>query len=383
MQENSRSVRIQTCEQIRSVFERNIALVGGLHVQAHDAPGMTDLLILEIGDDPENDLERLSTIQASTSAKELFLTSVNTNPEILIKALRIGVREFFPQPIREQDVQDALVKFKGHNGNGIVAAAPAKRGKIVTLLGVKGGVGTTTVAVNLAYSLACLDGGPSVALLDLNPLFGEVALFLNVHPVFDWMEIVNNVSRLDSTYLMSILSKHLSGVYVLPSPAKMIDGQTLIPSVIEALLKLMQQLFDFIIVDGGRSIDDISKIALKAADRLLLIGTPVLPCIVNLKKLLDTFRTLGYPPEQSIDIVANRSNQASGISLKAVDEIIEKRVLWYLPDDYRHAVAAITSGEPLNVVAEGSELSKKIAAMALALTGKSEKKRKKAFFGLL
>jgi pilus assembly protein CpaE len=204
-----------------------------------------------------------------------------------------------------------------------------------------------------------------------------------MHPAFDWMEIVNNASRLDGTYLMSILSKHPSGFYVLPSPAKMIDGQTSIPSVIEALLRLMQQLFDFIIVDGGRCIDDISKVALKAADRLFLIGTPILPCIVNLKKLLHTFRTLGYPPEQSIDIVANRSNQASGISLKAVDQIIEQRVLWYLPDDYRHAVAAINSGEPLNVVAEGSELSKKIAAMALALTGKSEKKGKRVFFGLL
>jgi pilus assembly protein CpaE len=383
MRENGRTVTIQTCEQIRSVFERTIALVGGLHVQAHDAPGMTDLLILEIGDDPENDLERLSAIQASTSAKGIFLTSVNTNPEILIRALRIGVREFFPQPIKEQDVLDALVKFKGRNGDALVAAAPAKRGKTITLLGAKGGVGTTTVAVNLAASLARLDGGPSVALLDLNPLLGEVALFLNMHPAFDWIEIVNNASRLDGTYLMSILSKHPSGFYVLPSPAKMIDGQTSIPSVIEALLRLMQQLFDFIIVDGGRCIDDISKVALKAADRLLLIGTPVLPCIVNLKKLLHTFRTLGYPPEQRVDIVANRSNQTSGISLKAVDQALGKRVLWYLPNDYRHAVAAINSGEPLNVVAEGSELSKKIAAMALALTGKSEKKGKRALFGLL
>ncbi len=384
MEQINHTIRIQTREPATlAMFERVAATVGGFQFQAPGASGPCDLLIIELGDEPEKDFHRLSAVQASAGAKEIFLTASTTDPAMLIRALRAGVKEFFPQPINQRDVEDALLNFKGHKA--IAKAAPVKKGQIIDVLGVKGGVGTTTVAVNLAGSLASSGGGPSVALLDLNLLLGEVPLFLNVKPVFDWMEVARNISRLDNTYLMSILLKHASGVHVLPSPARLTEGQTSLPEVIETLITLMQQLFDFIVVDSGRSVDDMAKAVLKTADRLLLVATPGLPCIVNLDRLLNVFKTLGYPPEQHIEIVVNRFDQSAAISLDEAEQTLGKKISWHLPNDYRNASNAIKNGEPLSVVARGSKLTKGIGFMAATFTGKSGQrpKAKRAFFGLV
>ncbi len=385
MQESIYAVRIQTDRKTRAIFERTASLVGGCHVLAEDAACPCDLLIIEIGDDPEKELQRLNTIQASGTAREIFLTSESTAPKILINAMRAGVKEFFSQPINVQDVENALLKFKGRMEDAKPGAAPVKNAKVIAVQGSKGGVGTTTVAVNLAGSLVGLRDAPSVALVDLNLLLGEVPLFLNVQPTFDWMEIANNISRLDGTYLMSILLKHRSGLYVLSSPVKLLEDQTPSPKAVESVLKLMQQSFDFIVVDVGQCLDDHSKVVLKAADRLLLVATPTLPCMVNLKRLLDAFKSIGYPPDQSIEIVFNRSNQKGGISPAEAEQALGKEVSWHFPNDYRSAVEAINSGEPLSVAAPRSELNRKIIAMAARLAGKTEERKAKRafFFGLL
>jgi pilus assembly protein CpaE len=381
------SIRIETQEKkVRAELASIISALPGFEIIGPNGPDSCDLLILDIGDDPDTDFQRLATIRASGNGHELFLTSASTDPQILIRALRSGVKEFIPQPVNQQEVVNALLKLKGRKGNVNSGPIQDKKGKIIDILGVKGGVGTTTIAVNLAGCLANLQGNPSVALIDLNLLLGEVPLFLNIKPVFDWMEVAKNISRLDATYLMSVLLKHSSGIHVLPSPARLLDEQTPSPKVIETLLKLMQQLFDFIIVDSGRSVDDISKVVLKAADRLVLVATPSLPCTVNLKRLLDAFQGLGFPPSQRVEIVANRSNQKTGVSLQEVEQTVGKKFSWHLPNDYRSASSAINNGEPLSVVARGSELSGKITAMALALAGKAERevKAKRAlFFGVM
>jgi pilus assembly protein CpaE len=336
---------------------------------------------MEIGDDPEKEFQRVGAVQASGDALEVFLTSESCVPNILINAMRAGAREFFQQPINDQEVRRALAKFKGRTEKGKPGPISEQNGKIIVVLGAKGGVGTTTVAVNLAANLVGLEGASSAVLMDLSPLLGEVPLFLNAKPVFDWMEIGKNVSRLDGTYLMSVLLKHSSGIHVLSSPATPLDGHVPQPGAVAVVLALLRKLFDFIVIDGGRCcFDDTSKVILKAADKVLLVANPTLPCIVNLGRLIDSFQTLGYSTDEGIEIVFNRSTQEAGISPAQAEEALSKKVSWLFPNDYRTAIAAINNGEPLTVVARGSELNTKIAQMAAAFAGKAAQKGKRGLF---
>lgn len=332
----------------------------GVHVQN---PGTYDILIMEIGDEPKKDIQFANTLKTSGIARDVFFTSSNTNPDILIEALRLGAKEFFTQPIDREEVKKALVKIKGQKEGKKGDSDSAKKGKIINVIGSKGGVGTTTVAVNLAVSLLELEESPSVALVDLKSVFGEVHVNLNIEPAFSWLEIIKNISRLDMTYLMSILYRHSSGIYVLPSPVELTD-QTVSPQPLATLLKFMQTIFDFIVIDSGQSLDQISQAITKISDKVFLVSVLNLPSIINLKKFLDAFKRLGYPDEDDIDIIANRFHRNSDISLKDAEESLKKKILWSIPNAYKISMSAINQGKPLYTIAQGTEIGKKFRELA-------------------
>ncbi len=154
-----------------------------------------NLLILEVGSDPERNFRRISQARASGEAEEIFLTARQPDPDVLIHALRAGVGEFFPQPLKREEVVGALLRVSRNRHGEKKVEEKAEKGAVFTVFGAKGGVGTTTIAVNLATGLARLDGNYSVALLDMNILSGEIPLFLNVKPTFNWAEVAAGTSR--------------------------------------------------------------------------------------------------------------------------------------------------------------------------------------------
>jgi len=237
-------------------------------------------------------------------------------------------------------------------------------GQIINFFGSKGGVGTTTLAVNLAVSLASRKDKPRVALLDMNSSFGEVSMFLSIESAFDWVDVAKNIDRLDATYLMSTLTRHESGVHVLPSPIRLREGYKTNPHVIETMLRLMQSMFDYVILDSGQSLDDNTKAILRMSDLTLLVFIASLPCIINLKRILETFRDLGYPSDDSVEIVANRSLKSAEISQKEIESSLKKKVYFTFPNDYRNTMSSINQGKPITAIDSKSEICQKFNELA-------------------
>ena len=376
-------------ERVREHFAVVIASMEGFLVQSMHDTMPADLLILEIGDDTAQDFDTLSRARSTGKARDFFLTSKNASPDVLIQALRLGVKEFITQPINEVELRKALMKYRdGGETAPAQPKGPERKGQIINVLGVKGGVGTTTIAVNLADSLVRLDGQPTVALIDMNRLFGEIPLFLSLEHVFNWVDISKNIARLDATYLTGILYRHRSGLRVLPSPDRVDDKYTVTPQVIEAMLRLMRTMFDYVIIDGGQSVDDISKTILRGADKVLLVAGLSLPCLINVKKLLKIFRDLGYPPEPWVEVVINRYDKKSVITLREAEQSTGKKVFWAVPNDFNATMSAINQGKPLSMVEPGAEVTEAIAEMAAALAGRQtgggreKEKERRAFLGL-
>jgi pilus assembly protein CpaE len=239
------------------------------------------------------------------------------------------------------------------------------RGKIIDVIGSKGGVGNTTMAVNLATSLVESSPSPRVALIDMNLLFGEIPIFLNIESSFDWGGVARDISRLDPTFLMSILSKHASGVYVLPSPTGLDGVNVATPEIIEKILRLMRNVFDFIVIDGGQAIDDISLKILEMSDTVLLIGILSLPCLTNVKRLLWIFQKLGYPLLANIKIIINRhTDRKSVIPPEEAEKSINQKIFWFVPNDYPTTMSAINQGKTLSAVAPTAEVSKNLKSLA-------------------
>jgi pilus assembly protein CpaE len=382
MAENPILVRFEIKQQkVREQLEGIISSMEGFQLDNSSSAVSCDLLILEVGEDLKKEFQLASNLQDSGMAREIFFTSSRLDPELLLQALRVGAKEFFPQPIKKDAVRAALLQLKERRGKEKFEGEKRKHGKIIDVIGSKGGVGNTTLAVNLAAGLIETPGSPLVALIDMNLLFGEIPIFLNIESVFNWGEIARNISRLDSTYLMSILSKHSSGIYVLPSPTGLDGVNVANPEIIEKLLGLMRNVFDYIVIDGGQALDDISMKILEMSDMILLVAILSLPCLTNVKRLLWIFQKLGYPQQEDIKIVVNRhSRRLTVITPKEAEESINQKIFWFVPNDYPTTMSAINQGKTLSAVAPSAEVSKNLRELASTFIEKEEKEKGKGGF---
>jgi pilus assembly protein CpaE len=380
------NVRLETKDpNLRKMFEAIIGSVEGLSLQSPDNAGRADLLIFELGAERDKELQMVNSLLNAGEVSEVFFTAHDSDPRMLLRAIQIGAREFFPQPITDEEVRGALERFKKRWKPPVEEEPePGKIGQIIHVIGSKGGTGTTTVAVNLAVSLAEHQSAPSVALVDMNLLFGEIPLFMGIQPSHHWGEITKNISRLDQTFLKNVLSVGSSKVYVLPSPSYL-DRQILAtPEIMERLLKTMRRGFDFVIVDGGQSLDSIALKILEMSDTVLVVSILSVPCLSNTGKLLRSFDNLGHPPRQRVKVIINRFLKDSDISIEDAEKAIGHKIFWNILNDYPSTISAINKGEPLSQLAPRAQISKNFKALADTLIQteapseeKAEKKGKK------
>jgi pilus assembly protein CpaE len=349
-------------------IENAISSTGGYTIHAeNDIP--RDYLIYEITDDDSAaQFEYLRNVVTTGIARNLVLVSGSTDPDILIRALKVGAREFFPLPLNLEDVREALTRFQSSPSRTQFheSLTPPAKGSIIHVVGSKGGVGTTTIAVNLARNLIEAERGKTVALVDMNLLFGDIPIFLNMEsPLFDWAEIARNISRLDSNFLMGTLYKHSSGLHVLPSPTGILESLDSGTEITAKLLSVMKTMFDYIVIDGGQNIGEMSKAIMKIADNVVIVTLLNLPCLVNIKRLKDAFLRLGYPADDKLSIVANRVNKKSGnISIEDAERTTRKKINWTIPNDFINTMNAINVGQTLTDLVPGSEINKSMAHMA-------------------
>lgn len=349
----------------------------GVVIRPPSGTHRTDLLIHELGEDFEAEFGTIQSLIESDSVGEVFLTSKDADQTVLIRAMRAGVKEFFSQPLQEEEIHEAIQKLKDRLKQ-FKGKEPAKTGQIINVMGSKGGVGTTSVAVNLAASLTRDKNPPSVVLLDLNLLYGEVPLFLSFKPSYDWGMITKNIERLDATYLMNILTAPSHGVHILPAPSQMNGYRLPTPETLEQLLTFMKSMFDYIVVDAGQSFNELCLKSVELSDDILLVSVLSLPCLANTNKLFRSFTDIGYLPRGRFKVIINRYLKNSDISLKDAEDSISESIFWKVPNDYRTSMAAINQGMPLYKVSSDAAITKSLSELAHTLAfGEEEAHRKK------
>ncbi len=358
-----------------------ICTTGGFEVLQERDTRKPDLLFFELGSDAEKEMAMIESLLKANEVGAVFLTAENAEPAVLMRVIRLGVKEFFSQPIQVDEIRHAFKRFKKQQ-NESTLKGEEKFGKIISIFGSKGGVGTTTVAVNLAMSLLQTQKGQSVVLLDMNTLFGEVPLFLEMTPKFHWGEITKNIERLDNTFLANILTRHESGIHVLPSPAYLNGHVRPTPEVMSHLLDLMKGMFDYVLIDTGQSTNDTSLRVIELSDTIMLITILSLPCLANTNRLIKSFLDLGYAEEDRIKIVLNRYTKNNDISLKDAEAGIKKKLFWVLPNDFNTTMSAINKGKPLTQIASRATITKSFEDLARALQhpkSQQEEKNRKIF----
>jgi pilus assembly protein CpaE len=239
-------------------------------------------------------------------------------------------------------------------------------GKIIALFGTKGGVGRTTIAVNLA--LALLQRTRSkVMLFDADFFFGDLALHLNLPPSHTILDFVEHINQLDNDLADQILIPHPSGLRVLISPRSPEKVEYITSAHVDRLLKFLANHFDYIVVDCQGNYDERMLVVLEQADTILLITKPEVGCIKNMAVFSELAIKLGFPFDK-IHIVLNRSGSNSGIDPKEIERIFRRQIAFHIGSGGRAIVVSVNRGVPLILEQPNHPFSLQVKQIAEFLT---------------
>ncbi len=278
------------------------------------------------------------------SSLTLFAVSSDSNPDQIITAMRCGCSEYLLKPFQPDQVLEALAHVEARRQGSL----PGQKGRVITLMGTKGGTGVTSLALHLALALVRRHQ-QKVLLIDHHPALGDVALCLGLNRhQYSFYELVHNMDRLDVDLLQGFLIQHPSGLDVLDSPQAIQSYGETPPDAIEHTLAFLAENYQYIVVDTPSGLSEDTAAAIRQSDRLELIITPELPAIQNAIRIIEYLTGLHYPSE-SIDIVLNRASRKNALTERDVEGSIHREIAVRVPNNYSQIVTAINAGMPLDM----------------------------------
>ena len=345
-------------EECRAALEKIIGKIDGVRVKESQSTEPPALVVMDLDDNPEDTYSVIREMVKMTKGVEIFLTSPVLDSAVLLEAIRAGAKEYLPQPIQQGEVEEALKRFLGRMASQAEQGEDKKKqGKILAFFGGKGGVGTTSIAVNLAATLKQSSTKPSVVLVDVNQHGGDLPLYLDLQPSHSFRDIASDLSRLDQAFLVRILTKFGDGLQVLPSGYDDLSTGRLSPDCVEATLRLLQANFDYIVIDCGHVLDLTTKKALELANWIFVTATLMVPVVHRTKRILELLRGSGFPPNK-IRLIMNRYLSAEQDVLQETEEILKQKTHWLFPNDYPTVSQSVNSGKPIIDVASRTAVAK-------------------------
>jgi pilus assembly protein CpaE len=355
-------------DSVRRTFEELLASHRAFLIKQTGGPTTVDVVCVELDEiNPERTLASMTGLLEKNPAVEVFLTACRTDSKVMLEAFRIGIKEFLPQPINRKEFDVALGRLK-ERLKSKEKRKNVKGGKIVAFLGAKGGIGTSTLAVNLAMSLRQLNPEKHVALVDLNLDDSDLPLFLDLQPGKGFRDLARDISRLDATFVQSLMSKHESDLHLLQSGAEGTTGESIPGGAALHILDVMRSMYDHVLVDCGHTLNPEARETLDFASLVVLITTLSLPSIRRAKQYLQMMRGAGFDSEK-VTVVVNRYQSSDAELLQHAERLFEQKVGWLVPNDYPMASSSLNKGVPLTVHAPRAALTQWYVSQAAILTG--------------
>jgi pilus assembly protein CpaE len=278
------------------------------------------------------------------------------------------VKEFLTQPLRPDEVQQAFQRFRErHTDTGSVDTR--RSGKVISIVGGKSGVGATTIAASLAAALR--GNGAAVVIVDLNLRGGDIPAYFDINPIRSLRDLDLDLSRLDHAFLSDILTKHTSGIELLPLGDSDLSGGQVSSECADRTLKMLRTMFDFVIIDCGHNIDMATYAALSLSTHVMLVTALTVPVVRRTKRLLDALRGeegSGLDPSV-ITLIVNRYSDRDELILTEARKVLGLKPQWMLPQDFEAAADALNGGQPIVSHAPRAALSKSIQKIATELFG--------------
>jgi len=380
-------------------FEEDIQVVGeganGEQAIKKTQQLLPDVILMDINMPIMDGIIATEKITLNYPNAAVILVSVQGEAEYLKKAMMAGAREYLVKPFSADELVDTirrayqlekirLGRFEGTNKFG---KNEETKPQVITVFGTKGGVGKTTLSVNIAAQLA-KKNKKKVVLVDLDLQFGDVAVFLNVTPKKSIAELAQERGELNIDLVESYLIPHISGVKILPAPMRPEYSELITPDHVLEILTILRQHYDYVIIDTPPFFLETNLSALDMSNQVLLIMTLDLPTVKNMKLSLELLDSLHHKGKTKL--ILNRASEDLGIKPSDVENSLDFLIAQQIPSDGRLVVNSVNRGIPFVLSNSTSKVSKavdQITDMVINDTGYQkeiqETRNKKKFLGKL
>lgn len=357
--ENSRKITRSFIEGLKFINE--VKLFGDYQKGYEEIKQAANpIVIMDISEEFEGLDEIADSLKLITS--KIVITSLNYSTNTIIKALRLGAKEFLPKPIIKDDLVRVVTML-----SSISPADEIMESTIITVYSNKGGIGKTTIAVNLASELAKTTKD-KVALVDLNLQLGDISTFLNINPPFDVNYVIKHLLNKEEGILIKGFEKYKDiPLYVLADPSYIEQSESITTQQITELFAALKKTFPYIVVDMSSSIDPISLKILDSSDRIFFTTIVNIPAIRNAQRCLNLFRSRKYPKEK-VKIIVNRYMENDEIKIEDIENTLGEKVYWKFPNNYFTIMEAINKGTVISNINPESNISNSFRDFALKVS---------------
>lgn len=325
----------------------------GARVMRELEEGAHHLVVIGPDVDPRSACELAEHVRVTQPAVGVILLRHRLDVAVLADALRSGIREVV-QADEQTTLADAVRRSQALSAQLRGGPGGGANGKLITVFSAKGGVGKTTLSVNIASYLAST--GARTLLVDLDLMFGDVAISLQLLPTTSLMDLTAMQGHLDAQGLESVVTRHQpTGLAVLAAPADPADAERIPIAVVVELLATARLTYDYVVVDTPPAMTEPVLAALDVSDLTVLIATLDIPAVKNLRITMNTLDALGSPIENRT-VVLNRADMKVGLTAKEVEVALRHSLTAELPNHLSVAAAgnrgiALSVAEPKNVFA--------------------------------
>jgi len=304
--------------------------------------GVPDVVFLDLSRDADPFFAFGAHLRRLRPAVRLIACSpAAPSQQTLLEAMRCGVQDFINKPVTPEALKDVLTRVRAEGQTTERKAAD----KTIVVMGSKGGVGTTTVAVNLGVQLSTY-AHKHVVLLDFARPLGNVHLLLDLHPRFVVRDAVDNLDRLDTHFFSRLLTQHKTKLEILGGATQMEEWQNIRIGPLERVVNVAQASSDMVLVDVGSQFSSEWNPVFQSARMILVVAEANVPSLWTLERRLLALAGFGIDPDR-IRVVINRWHKGDEEALKSIEKSIKRPIFACLPNDFRKASMAVNLGMPL------------------------------------